>query len=61
MEGAQPQWVGMQVKAGYLVRTATPDGVQYSVTEKAVREYKLDETPVTENQSEEKFLKVSLQ
>lgn len=36
------QWIGMQAKAGYLVKTATPDGAKYLVTDKAVREFGLD-------------------
>lgn len=47
-EDANPQWVGMQVKAGYLLKAATPDGARYSVTEKAVKEYKLDDTFASE-------------
>lgn len=52
--GARPQWVGMQVKAGYLVKMATPDGPMYSVTEKAVREYQLDKPSIEEGDSENK-------
>lgn len=43
--GTQPQWIGMQIKAGYLVKTATPDGIRYSVTEKALSEYQWDKSP----------------
>ena len=38
------QWIAMQAKAGYLVKTATPDGAKYLVTDKAVREYGLDKS-----------------
>ena len=44
-EGTQPQWIGMQIKAGYLVKTATPNGIRYSVTEKALSEYQWDKSP----------------
>ena len=53
--GARPQWVGMQIKAGYLVKVAKPEGVRYSVTEKAVSAYQLDKSKeeIIENWKEE--------
>ncbi len=53
--GARPQWVGMQIKAGYLVKLAKPQGIRYSVTEKAVSEYQLDQSKeeIADNWKEE--------
>jgi hypothetical protein len=39
----------MQIKAGYLVKTATPNGIRYSVTEKALSEYQWDKSPTEVN------------
>ena len=53
--GTRPQWVGMQIKARYLVKTAKPEGIRYSLTEKAVSEYQLDQSKeeITDNREEE--------
>jgi hypothetical protein len=40
--GADPRWVGMQVKIGLLVKAATAEGAFYSVTDKAVSQYRFD-------------------
>jgi hypothetical protein len=43
-QGAQYQWVGQQVKKGYLSVLPLPGGsVRYSVTPRAVRELSLDQ------------------